>query len=352
MDPDLAALADLAGELAELLRFEHDAGAIGVVTMEVAGIAPATRAEPAAEPAARVGLASPSPASASPSPGFAPPSSGFAPPSPGPAAADRAPAPKPRGRSGTEAARPVEVSMGEIDALLAQAKRARTAPAPAVEASPPPSPVPAAAPAPSAAAPSSPAAFVSDDGRLAVLGQLAREAAACTACRLHESRTKSVFSRGSAMAEIVFVGEGPGFNEDKKGEPFVGAAGQLLDKMVSAMGLARDAVYICNVVKCRPPENRTPLPDESAACASFLDGQLGAIKPRVIVALGRCAAERLGCAEAGRSWRGSWGEYRGVPVMPTYHPAFLLRNAEMKRPVWEDLQKVTARLATLRGGAA
>jgi DNA polymerase len=154
------------------------------------------------------------------------------------------------------------------------------------------------------------------------------------------------------MAEIVFVGEGPGFNEDKKGEPFVGAAGQLLDKMVSAMGLARDAVYICNVVKCRPPENRTPLPDESAACASFLDGQLGAIKPRVIVALGRCAAERLGCAEAGRSWRGSWGEYRGVPVMPTYHPAFLLRNAEMKRPVWEDLQKVSARLATLRGGAA
>jgi len=93
-----------------------------------------------------------------------------------------------------------------------------------------------------------------------------------------------------------------------------------------------------------PPENRTPLPDESAACAGFLDGQLAAIRPRVIVALGRCAADRLGCAETGRSWRGTWGEYQGVPVMPTYHPAYLLRNAEMKRPVWEDLQKVIQRL--------
>jgi DNA polymerase len=147
------------------------------------------------------------------------------------------------------------------------------------------------------------------------------------------------------------VGEGPGFHEDQQGEPFVGAAGRLLDKMVSAMGLSRDAVYVCNVVKCRPPENRTPLADESAACARFLDGQLGAIRPKVIVALGRCAAERLGCAEAGRSWRGSWGEYQGVPVMPTYHPAFLLRSPEMKRPVWEDLQKVMERLG-LRGGAA
>jgi uracil-DNA glycosylase family 4 len=326
-DPDLAALADLAGEIAELLRFEHDAGAIGVVSLAVETAAPPSRAEAPPKAAA---------------------SAREAPSSAEPALPERVAAPKIRAAA-AQAGRPVEVSMGEIDALLAQAKRARTAPAPPAEASPPP----AAAPAPSQAVASSTSSSpVRDDGRLTVLAQLASDAAACTACRLHESRTKSVFSRGSASAEIVFVGEGPGFNEDKKGEPFVGAAGQLLDKMVSAMGLARDAVYICNVVKCRPPENRTPLPDEAAACGSFLDGQLAAIKPRVIVALGRCAAERLGCAEAGRSWRGSWGEYRGVPVMPTYHPAFLLRNAEMKRPVWEDLQKVTTRLTTLRGGAA
>ncbi|MBN8617145.1 MAG: uracil-DNA glycosylase [Deltaproteobacteria bacterium] len=235
--------------------------------------------------------------------------------------------------------------MGELDALLAQAKRARTAP------TPPQQTVEAAAPSAPAASVSS-TGLVDDAGRLAILGQLAKDAAGCTACRLHETRTKSVFSRGNPATEIVFVGEGPGFNEDKQGEPFVGAAGQLLDKMVAAMGFARDAVYICNVVKCRPPDNRTPLPDEAAACGRFLDGQLDAVKPRVIVALGRCAAERLGCAEAGRSWRGSWGEYRGVPVMPTYHPAYLLRNAEMKRPVWEDLQKVTVRLGAARGGEA
>ena len=314
------ALADLARDVAELLRFEHDAGAIGVVALEALRPVAQTALAPAGAARAEQDAAPSRPVSAAPKP---------APPKPAAKAA---------------AARPVEVSIGEIDALLAQAKRARAAPPPAPEAVALPSNTPPPTPASHA--------LVGEDGRLAVLGQLARDAASCTACRLHESRTKSVFSRGSALAEVVFVGEGPGFNEDKKGEPFVGAAGQLLDKMIGAMGLARDAVYICNVVKCRPPENRTPLPDEAAACASFLDGQLRAIAPKIIVALGRCAAERLGCAEAGRSWRGSWGEYRGVPVMPTYHPAFLLRNAEMKRPVWEDLQKVTGRLTSLRGGGA
>lgn len=178
-------------------------------------------------------------------------------------------------------------------------------------------------------------------GRLTVL---ANDAASCMRCRLHEGRTKSVFSRGSPDARVVFIGEGPGYHEDQSGAPFVGAAGQLLDKMIQAMGLAQDDVYICNVVKCRPPENRTPLPDEAAACMPYLHGQLDVVAPRAIVALGRCAAENLGCAAAGRGWRGSWGAYRGVPVMPTYHPAYLLRSPEMKRPVWEDLQKVMQRL--------
>ncbi|MFO0681230.1 MAG: uracil-DNA glycosylase [Sandaracinus sp.] len=233
----------------------------------------------------------------------------------------------------------------------------------APSATPPAAPVPRApeaVPARMAATPVAPAAPSTSlaealaalpptdrEGRLRVL---ADEAARCTRCRLHEGRKKSVFARGSAHARIAFVGEGPGFNEDQQGLPFVGAAGQLLDKMVGAMGLGRDDVYVCNVVKCRPPENRTPLPDEAGACSTFLVPQLEIVQPEVIVALGRCAAENLGVAEAGRSWRGQWGAYRGVPVMPTYHPAYLLRSPEMKKPVWEDLQLVMQRLGLKRGG--
>ncbi len=179
--------------------------------------------------------------------------------------------------------------------------------------------------------------------RLAVL---ATEAAACTRCVLHSTRTKSVFARGNPDSPLVFVGEGPGFNEDKQGLPFVGPAGKLLDKMIEAMRLSPDDVYICNVVKCRPPENRTPLADEADACERFLTAQLDAVAPRVVVALGKCAAQSFGCVnETSRSWRGIWRTWRGIPVMPTYHPAFLLRSPEMKRPVWDDLQKVMARLA-------
>ena len=180
--------------------------------------------------------------------------------------------------------------------------------------------------------------------RIARLRVLADGAATCTLCRLHESRTHSVFARGNVEAEIAFVGEGPGANEDEQGLPFVGPAGQLLDKMIGAMGFDRDDVYVCNVVKCRPPENRTPQADEAAACDRYLTPQLETVGPKVIVALGRVAAESLGCAEPGRSWRGMWGSWRGIPVMPTYHPAFLLRSPEMKRPVWEDLQKVLGRI--------
>jgi DNA polymerase len=182
------------------------------------------------------------------------------------------------------------------------------------------------------------------DERRVRLAALAEEAKTCTACVLHEQRKQAVFSRGNLEARLVFVGEGPGRDEDQQGLPFVGAAGQLLDRMVGAMGFARDDVYICNVVKCRPPENRTPRPEEALACKKFLVPQIEAIAPEVIVALGRCAAQALGAAEAQGSWRGRWSTWQGVPVMPTYHPAFLLRSPEVTRTVWEDLQLVMKRL--------
>ena len=169
---------------------------------------------------------------------------------------------------------------------------------------------------------------------------LTEEAAECTRCDLHRGRTKSVFARGNPDTDLVFVGEGPGYNEDQQGLPFVGRAGQLLDRMIAAMGYDREGVYICNVVKCRPPENRTPLPTEAQACAHFLVPQLELVKPKAIVALGRCAAENLEVVPPAGRWRGIWGEWRGIPVMPTYHPAFLLRSPQFKKPVWEDLQAV------------
>jgi DNA polymerase len=173
------------------------------------------------------------------------------------------------------------------------------------------------------------------------------EVRSCTRCELHKGRTQTVFARGNPATELVFVGEGPGQEEDRTGQPFVGPAGQLLDKMVAAMGLGREAVYICNVVKCRPPGNRTPLPSEAGACAGYLNAQLDLIRPRVVVALGRCAAENMGLVSGG-GWRGRWGRYRGYEVMATYHPAFLLRSPEFKRPVWEDLQRVMAKLKEAR----
>ncbi|MEM9189485.1 MAG: uracil-DNA glycosylase [Myxococcota bacterium] len=183
------------------------------------------------------------------------------------------------------------------------------------------------------------------DGRRRELEVLAEEAKTCTRCVLHEGRTKSVFARGNPESELCFVGEGPGFNEDKQGLPFVGRAGKLLDKMIVAMGYQPSDVYICNVVKCRPPNNRTPLPGEAAACRPYLSGQLALVKPKLIVALGRCAAEHLGClGDNPRGWRGRWSVYEGIDVMPTYHPAFLLRNENLKRPVWQDLKKVMAKL--------
>jgi uracil-DNA glycosylase family 4 len=199
-------------------------------------------------------------------------------------------------------------------------------------------------PPPPTAQPIAPVAQVATGDKLRKLALLAEQATGCTRCALHEKRNRSVFARGSPDAEVVFVGEGPGRDEDAQGLPFVGAAGQLLDRMIAAMGYARDAVYICNVVKCRPPENRTPRPEEAVACSHFLVPQLELVAPKAIVALGRCAAQALGVAEVSGPWRGRWGTWRGVPILPTYHPAFLLRSPEFKRTVWEDLQQVMVRL--------
>jgi uracil-DNA glycosylase family 4 len=167
----------------------------------------------------------------------------------------------------------------------------------------------------------------------------------CTRCKLHQGRNKIVFGDGNPKAELVFVGEGPGADEDAQGLPFVGRAGKLLTQMIEAMGLLRKDVYICNVVKCRPPENRTPEPDEVLTCSPFLLRQIDVIKPKVIVCLGAVAAKTLLQTTRGISqYRGEWQEWRGRKLMATYHPAYLLRNPPAKADVWKDLQKVMAEL--------
>jgi DNA polymerase len=165
----------------------------------------------------------------------------------------------------------------------------------------------------------------------------------CTRCKLHKGRTKIVYGVGNPRAELVFVGEGPGHDEDIQGEPFVGRAGKLLTQMIEAMGLGREDVYICNVVKCRPPENRLPEKDEIATCSPFLMRQLAAIQPKVICALGSCASQTLLQTTQGISrFRGEWFDFRGSQFIATYHPAYLLRNPSAKGEVWKDLQKVMA----------
>lgn len=168
----------------------------------------------------------------------------------------------------------------------------------------------------------------------------------CTRCKLHRGRSRLVFGVGNPNAMLVFVGEGPGADEDRQGVPFVGKAGQLLTRMIEAMGLKRDDVYICNVVKCRPPSNRDPEPDEVDACEPFLQAQLAILQPRVIVALGRHAAQTLLRTKTPITrLRGNWCEYRGIALMPTYHPSYLLReesdpSKQRKREAWADLQEV------------
>lgn len=177
--------------------------------------------------------------------------------------------------------------------------------------------------------------------RLETLDEIRNDLGDCRRCKLWKERTNIVYGAGNPHARLVFVGEGPGYDEDRQGEPFVGKAGQLLTKIIEAMKLARDRVYICNVVKCRPPDNRNPEPDEISACFPFLKRQLEAISPDIICALGSVAANSLLEKEVFISRvRGKFFDYKGIKVMPTYHPAYLLRNPDKKKDVWEDVQKI------------
>jgi DNA polymerase len=187
-------------------------------------------------------------------------------------------------------------------------------------------------------------------GGVLELQEIRDEIGDCTRCKLHKGRTNLVFGVGDPHARLMFIGEGPGADEDLKGEPFVGKAGQLLTQIIKAMGLTREQVYIANVVKCRPPQNRNPEPDEIAQCSPFLRAQIAAVNPAVIVALGTFAAQTLLGVETPISrLRGHFHPLGPVAVMPTFHPSYLLRNPASKREVWEDMKTVMARLANPSG---
>lgn len=203
-------------------------------------------------------------------------------------------------------------------------------------------PASAPRPAPGVNAPSEPVAIV---GEAKPLDEVRRALGDCRRCKLSQGRTQIVFGSGNPRAELVFVGEAPGAEEDRQGVPFVGAAGQLLTKMIEAMKFNRDDVYICNVAKCRPPGNRNPEPDEITACEPFLKAQLASLRPKVIVALGKFAAQSLlRDATPITRLRGQWRSYEGVPLMPTFHPAYLLRSPQEKKLAWMDLKEVMKRL--------
>lgn len=183
-------------------------------------------------------------------------------------------------------------------------------------------------------------------GQPMTLESIREEIGDCTRCKLHKGRNTIVFGEGDPKAAIVFVGEGPGFEEDQQGRPFVGAAGQLLTDIIEkGMKIKRAEVYICNIVKCRPPNNRNPEPDEVEACIGFVKQQIRAIKPKVIVTLGNVPTQNLlGTKQGITRMRGVWQEYEGIPVMPTFHPSYLLRSPGEKKHVWADIQLVMKKL--------
>lgn len=180
---------------------------------------------------------------------------------------------------------------------------------------------------------------IADDGN--ALDIFRQQICDCSKCSLGSTRQNFVFGAGNPAAGIMFVGEAPGADEDRQGEPFVGAAGQLLNKIISAMDLRREDVYICNILKCRPPNNRDPQPDEIEQCEPYLKRQIELIQPKVICTLGRFAAQTLlRSSDSMGHMRGQSHQYEGIPLVATYHPAALLRNAEWKRPTWEDMKRV------------
>jgi len=195
-----------------------------------------------------------------------------------------------------------------------------------------------------------PAGVLSMESRDPSIDAIREDIGDCRRCKLHEHRRTIVFGEGDPKAKLVFVGEGPGADEDASGRPFVGRAGQLLDKIIAAMGLNREDVYIANIVKCRPPGNRAPERDEVDTCEPFLFRQLAFIHPEVIVALGSPAFQcLLRTKEPITRARGQWRDWNGIKVMPTFHPAFLLRSPDKKREVWEDMKKVRDYLSTKQG---
>jgi len=214
--------------------------------------------------------------------------------------------------------------------LAAPASRPAPAPAPAAE---PPASLPASAGVVTACRPGS-------------LEDIRKDLGDCTRCKLHKGRNSIVFGEGNPKAAVVFVGEGPGFEEDQQGRPFVGAAGQLLTDIIEkGMRIKREDVYICNIVKCRPPNNRNPEPDEVEACIGFVKSQITAIGPKVIVTLGNVPTQNLlGTKQGITKLRGTWQEYEGIPVMPTFHPSYLLRSPGEKGKVWDDIKLVMKNL--------
>ncbi len=226
---------------------------------------------------------------------------------------------------------------------------------------PPPAPVPAVPPASEVAPMSSslfdghdkikaadapPARNLTLDERHQELALLSAKCAQCTRCKeLARTRTQTVFGEGALNAPLCFVGEAPGADEDATGRPFVGAAGQLLNRIIAACGMKREEVYICNVIRCRPPGNRLPLPDEAANCREYLEGTLELVRPEYICCLGACAAQNLlGTTLSIGKLRGRFHDYRGIPVLCTYHPAYLLRNPSAKKDVWDDMKKLLAKM--------
>jgi DNA polymerase len=186
-------------------------------------------------------------------------------------------------------------------------------------------------------------------GKDNVLDELADQVADCTRCQLHSGRTQTVFGTGSSDADLVLIGEAPGVEEDRQGLPFVGRSGQLLTEILRAIGFAREEVYICNILKCRPPENRDPDRAEVTACEQYLQQQLEIIEPKLILCLGRVAAQTLlGTRATLGALRDTVHFYAGIPVMATFHPAALLRNVHFKRPCWDDVRKVRALYDALR----
>lgn len=185
-------------------------------------------------------------------------------------------------------------------------------------------------------------------GNIDELAALAATVEACTRCRLAQGRQQAVFGSGNPNADLMLIGEAPEAEEDREGLPFVGAAGELLTKIIQAIDMRRENIYVANVIKCRPPGDRDPQPDEAAACRGHLERQIGLIQPKVIVILGRTAAQvLLGKDSPIGQMRGQWYRVKGIPAMVTYHPAALLKNQALKRPTWEDMQQVRDRLREL-----